>query len=106
MLRPPPRSTRTDTSFPTRRSSDLLIDQPKQSSPVRAVKQCVKVQREVLESNPYVLASDDSSRAYPGDDIRQRSTPGTPQTSGRWCARYQSRCAESCPTFEIGRAHV
>src|SRR3546814_9693833 len=25
MLRPPPRSTRTDTLFPTRRSSDLLL---------------------------------------------------------------------------------
>src|SRR3546814_2610428 len=25
MIRPPPRSTRTDTSFPTRRSSDLSI---------------------------------------------------------------------------------
>src|SRR3546814_10488914 len=26
MIRPPPRATRTDTSFPTRRSSDLYID--------------------------------------------------------------------------------
>ena len=50
----------------------VLIDQPKQSSLVRAVKQCVEMQREVLESNPYVLASDDSSRAYPGDYISQR----------------------------------
>src|SRR3546814_3214818 len=52
MIRRPPRSTRTDTLFPTRRSSDLLIPFSETRNYIQRVLEGVQVYRALLSNQP------------------------------------------------------
>src|SRR3546814_13534104 len=86
MIRRPPRSTRTDTLFPTRRSSDLLADQAQLT--LRATKEALRrlnaATAEVDDKDLIVLC-------YTSEDFREGLEAFLAQRKPDWKGRRDGR---------------
>src|SRR3546814_8836907 len=81
MRRRPPRSTRTDTLFPTRRASDLILERARARQQVEALKHEAEIlapqQRALIAVEPFDMVPAEQEFAFGGhieatEDVHRR----------------------------------